>query len=557
MIDLNATFHFHFILPIENISVDTFPLFVQLVADTPLLHPEIDRLYEKNKNGCLLAASRSPYFQHPLFTAGSIDRQIYAEKYLGLLTEAINQRNSPLFAEAFGIAARHWQSLYCYINDHSEIDLAEIVRPEFHGTAAGKDCWNPHLLAGVTSQYVQSFLALFPSIDTAPQAALKFALFTLCLLNHRPVVQEPEIIAAIQAFGGKTDATGEFQALMKRLNKPEAKKMAKRLKNEIYQRICDDPYRIWANDRFIEGMAHCTAYLSAEEGVSLLNYQVLSNAKERDVELLCRLFIIRMTADWFRYGKCDKTQEEIELECAEFVMLGLNLLELIREYKKAKKYYFAHNAAHLQAELNASKESLAAAEDELRNCRSALTAKTALLARREKEINKLAFQAQLATNDLAKENARLKARIAELEKNQLLLSHAPGNPPAAPRSITPLPLYKSLNTQMDLRRLKLLRAVVIGGAEGWQNKLRSQLPHFDYLYGDANSFDESLIINADMIFANIRCKFNHDFYYKLMRVVRRHQKPMVFLTKTNIALTVRQMANALPTPDYYEKDAVL
>ena len=97
----------------------------------------------------------------------------------------------------------------------------------------------------------------------------------------------------------------------------------------------------------------------------------------------------------------------------------------------------------------------------------------------------------------------------------------------------------------DLRKLRSVQAVVIGGMESWQTKMRHRIPHFIYLHGDAEGFDEALIVNSDIIFADVRFKFNHSCYYKLAGIVRRHKKKLVFLSRTNTSLVIRQMAGAL------------
>jgi hypothetical protein len=263
-----------------------------------------------------------------------------------------------------------------------------------------------------------------------------------------------------------------------------------------------------------------------------------------------------MTAEWLRHGKMEKDKDCIEMECAEFVMQGLNLLAFIREYKTAKKYYSEHNAAHLHTEINTLKEHLTVSETEARQTKAALAAKTVLLSEKEKENDRLVRQQQVALEALTKENEQLKLQLAQYQVSvpqPAMLSLSPN-----PATVTAISLHqRTLNVSCDAKKLTAIKAVVIGGADSWQNKLKNHLPHFTFLPGDASNFDEALILNADTIFANIRCKFNHDCYYRLMRIVRMYQKPITFLSKTNIALTIHQMAQTVDSPPVFETNAVL
>lgn len=403
-----------FTLLVNNISVDTLPLFVQLAADTTSTYKEIDSLYEADKTRYQLAAALSPYANYPLFTASGIDRQIYSLKYLGMLLVAIEAgRDSPLFEQILRILTKHWNDLYCYINNCETIDLSKAGKPEYYYKSA-KDGQYRNLLTGAATQYLQSFIALYPVIDLPQQASLKFAMFMTCALGKKAITSVPETLSIIQTLGSKLDSTSEFQQVRSNLNTPAVKKMARYLKNIIYQKTFPNYLEPWNGDRFWEGLAHGTAYLSSTIGISLYSPKLLTTIKERDVEFLCRLYILKMTADLFRYEN-KKSQEDMELDCAEFVIFGLSLLAFIREYKKTRKYYFEHNTPFLHAEMNNLRKQLQAAETEIQKIRADLTAKTNLLALREEELNTLVFKQKFTLKALNRENELLKTKLAQTE----------------------------------------------------------------------------------------------------------------------------------------------
>ncbi len=530
-----------FTVKIGPVKVDAIPPFVQLAADTAAAYKEIDSLHASQSERCFLAASRSPYYNHPSFTGGGIEREIYARKYLGLVLAAIAEgRDSPFFARVFNIMANRWTSLHRYITESQEVFLDEVVDPQYHSPAVKKA--GGSLLSGVVGHYFDSFVSVYPVLDLPRQAALKFALFSSCALGRKASVKNPEILAEIEVMSGKTPITKNFRDINRRLSAPDFRKVTREIKNAIFQRVRPD-FRRWDNDRFIEGWAHCGAYLSAEEGIPLLGHEFLTAPKDREVELLCRLYFIKITAEMFRYGPVDQTKDEVERECAEFVMFGLIWLGLVREYKKARKYYSAHGADHLRGEMKAMEEKLADGEEQLRKAKDALAAKDRMLCMKDQQASEQARRHKLELDALNEEIARLKSEASR--DAQPAAEDTAGGIAAAPGIMPESPPLPGSDVAHDLMKLRGIRAVVIGGTEKWQAKLSSRLPHFVYLYGDAAGFDESLVINADIVFADTRYKFNHGCFYRLANIVRRHNKKLVFLSRTNTALAVRQMALAV------------
>lgn len=543
-----------FTLIVNNISVDTLPLFVQLAADTTSTYQEIDALYETDKTRYQLAASLSPYANHPLFTTAGIDRQIYALKYLGLMLAAMeDDRASPLFEQLLHILAKHWNDLYSYIEKSETIDLSKATMPEYYAESV-KNSHYHNLLTGAATQYLQSFIALYPTIDLPPQASLKFTMFMACALGKKTLVSDPNTLFIIQTLTSKLDSTREFQQLKSRLNKAAVKKMARYLKNTIFQKVFHNYLEPWNGDRFWEGLAQCSAYLSSTVGISLFSPKLLTQIKERDVELLCRLYIVKMTADLFRSNH-EKSKDDMELDCAEFVMFGLSLLEFIREYKKTRKYYFEQNTPFLYAEIATLKKQLQAYEIEARRMNAKLTAKTNLLAQKEEEINTLLLKQNSVLHALSKENELLRAKLAQAEVYHQKIKATKTMNSDAIINITASNKHYDIDT--SIKTLSTIHALVIGGAENWQTKLKNKLPHFVYLFGDTSSFDDALIIHADIIFANVRCKFSHDCFYKLSKLIRYYDKHLVFLSNTNIALTIRQMASAVDSTYATEKNAII
>lgn len=527
-----------FTLVVNNLAIDTLPLFVQLAADTAAAYKEIDILFKSDKPRFEAAASRSAYAKCLLFTAGSLDRQIYAAKYLGMLLAAWEDGpHSPLFAEVLDIMTKRRHNLYTYLVSATSIDLTKAAGAEYDDGLAKKIPYR-NLLAGAATKYLQDFATLYPAIDLPAQASLKFTLFIACILGKKVTVSNPETMIFIQMAAAPLENTAGLRQLKEKLNQPATKKLARYLKNAIFQKVYHNYLEPWSTEQGWEAAAHCSAYLSSVAGFSLVSSESFTSVKERDVELLCRIYIIKLTAELHR-ARQEKSQERLEADCAEFVTLGLTLLAFIREYKKARKSFLEQHSPYLYAELNNLKQQLTAYEAELRTLRTNLAAKTDLLSKKEAELNTLAVQHKFVIHSLSKETELLYTRLKHHDNQQEQTNPTTDNLIELTTANEADDLGSALNT------LGSVQALVIGGTENWQTKLKSHFPKFVYLAGDMSSFDETLIIHADIIFANVRYKFSHDCFYKMIKLIRQHDKRLVFLSKMNISLTIRQMADSL------------
>lgn len=224
-------------------------------------------------------------------------------------------------------------------------------------------------------------------------------------------------------------------------------------------------------------------------------------------------------------------------------MRGWICLQVLREYKKVRRYYSDHNADRIENEIKIQHEKNLHLEEELRRMKDELSAKTYFADLKKREVIEINRRYKQETEALRTEVERLKAIIdlnepADAETN--IFDASENDNMELFQQAFNLP-----DTLSDLKKLQEVQAVVIGGTEKWQTKLSSHLPHFVYLYGDAEGFDETLVINTDIVFADVRFKFSHGCYYRLTDIIRRHNKKLVFLSKTNIPLAVHQMATAV------------
>ena len=532
-----------FIVTVESVRVDTISPFVQLVAETPAAYKEIDAIYAKESSRYYRAASKSPYYNHPSFISGGIERELYARRYLGLLLAAIDEGlNSTLFAKVYGIMAKRWDSLHNHIKNCKEIDIESIIaiarQSPFHSSQPVNN-----RISEVTNHFLASLVTNCSALERTSQSALRFALFTTCIHGCKVASQNKKLLTELKFLNEASPIHSEFQSLKRRLNAPDVKKIARDLKNSVIQQIHSGQNSPWSNDRLVEGWAHCWSLILAEEGLPFLQHDFRTLPKDRDVELLCRIFFIKITADWLRHDQVSETFEDLVMECTEFVMRGWICFQVLREYKKVRRYYSDHNADRIENEIKIQQEKNLTLEEQLRRTKDELAAQTYFADLKKREISEINRRYKRELESLQIEIERLNGIVRSsaqaAAETKIFDETEEENMELFPKD------FNMSDTSNDLKKLQEVQAIVIGGTEKWQTKLCSHLPHFVYLYGDAEGFDETLVINSDIVFADVRFKFSHNCYYRLTDILRRHNKKLVFLSKTNIPLTVHQMANAI------------
>lgn len=86
---------------------------------------------------------------------------------------------------------------------------------------------------------------------------------------------------------------------------------------------------------------------------------------------------------------------------------------------------------------------------------------------------------------------------------------------------------------------------IFGGQVNWRNKMKATYPSLNLLDGHQKSFDERMLLGADMVLLNT-ANMSHTVYYKVMDVLRKNKIPFDYIGRfQNIELLEQEIASIL------------
>jgi hypothetical protein len=515
----------------DGTKVDILPWFINVAATKKDLYPQIDKIYKKDVHRFEAAAKASVHYAHPLFTNSMIEKEIYASRILGLLSSALAQRDEPLLTEILNIFSNKWHKIYSLIYENEtvlalQVFLESTIRFDRHDLKA-ESTWFGNMMDWFYSRaryfvpstdicYIQDFIiTLFFSKIFDKKVFLENDLFELSFLEDSVIDflnHDFSFIATKSCY--EDDLSSKSSSLKKRIY----------IENDFIE---EDEFE---EDYSLFVLTETAAIISQKENVDLFDPVFDNNIDEKELDFFCTLYL------YFH-------KNQNRMEASKYVMFCMLLTNILRRQKQLKDYYFKNISfsvdtsidkyitenKQLKEELENTKRTLASVKNDLKSKEAKLAAADKksrehqlVLERKLSKLTKKLDEIDLDRTELffLREYAY---RHAEDESDQETVEETSG----ADTSI-----FNSIN------------ALVIGGAEFWQLRLKEVLPHFGFLYGDEN-FDEALIMNSDIIFLNVACKFRHNFFYKAMNAIKKYEKKFWYVSKTNTYLCLEEMKKGL------------
>ncbi len=215
--------------------------------------------------------------------------------------------------------------------------------------------------------------------------------------------------------------------------------------------------------------------------------------------------------------------EEILLACqsdgvADYLCDAMYVRYMAKAYKDVKRRYFENNKETMYLELEGLEKEIAAAKQETNRLSGALE------------------EARDRIGVLEKENARLKDELAEEKKNRQELN-------GLREFLFSLDLQEEYReAQYDPDELKNYKAVLIGGHEKWQARMKELLPKFIFVHPDNVAFDLRLLDGVGTVFVYTNY-LNHSIYYRAMGAIAGKNVQVGFISQANEALVLKHIAN--------------
>jgi len=98
--------------------------------------------------------------------------------------------------------------------------------------------------------------------------------------------------------------------------------------------------------------------------------------------------------------------------------------------------------------------------------------------------------------------------------------------------------------KVEFEMLKNYKAVVIGGHEKWQQRMKEHLPNFIFIHTDQLNFDFKLLDGVDTVFIYPNY-LNHAMYYRIMSAIEGKRVKIVYLNQQNDEITLKHIQKAL------------
>ena len=454
-------------------ELNLIPFVVEALGSNKTIHKDIDNLYQRYKYEFYKAAKESEWYEHPIFKEGSLLQEEYCKKVLGILVAGVDEAD---YQEFMKIIEKGFRWTYSYIKSRFTIDVKDYLQAfhrKFRGTIDDK---------GIGIEFHFTIL-LFLALNMKKK-----------IIEDEPLQQHLQLLQLRLKHSSGEDET----RLTYEKQKPETIGRIQKLKQDIFKkygkiRNFDD----LVAKKLDGSKKDMFAFLFDFEDISSISIFQDIKFTERDIdEILCLYTIVR---------------EDAELDVDEalnFLIPCIYIKYLIKAYKQVKEMYFRNNKETMFVELEGMKKDLQRTKEKLESTQRGLS--------EAEKIHRL----------LEKENLRLKAELAEAQRNREELN-------SLREFLFSLDRQEEYpDEDIDFEKLKQFKAVVIGGHERWQQRMKKYLPNFIFIHPDQLNFDIRLLDGIDIVFVYPNY-LNHSMYHKLMAAIEGKDIKIVYINQQN------------------------
>lgn len=467
-------------------GLNLIPFVVEALGSNKTIYKDIDNLYQRHKYEFYKAAKESEWYEHPIFKEGSLLQEEYCKKVLGILIADIDDET--VYQDFMKLVQKGYRWTYEYVKSRFSIDVDEYLKAftkKYHGAVDDKGI-------GIELHFC---ILLFLSLNMQKKVVENG--------SHQRFINL--LYTRLQHSTGDEKIRMSYDRL-----KPEDIERVQKLKQKLFKE-----YGKIRN--FDELLAKQFDGSKKDMFTFLFDFENLSSVSifrdlkftERDIdEILCLYTVIR---------------EDNELDVDEalnFLIPCIYIKYLIKAYKQVKEMYFRNNKETMFVELEGMEKDLQRTKEKLESTQRGLS------------------EAEKIHGLLEKENERLKAELAEAQRNREELN-------SLREFLFSLDRQEEYQAEkVEFEMLKNYKAVVIGGHEKWQQRMKEHLPNFIFLHTDQLNFDFKLLDGVDTVFIYPNY-LNHAMYYRIMSAIEGKRVKIVYLNQQNDEITLKHIQKAL------------
>lgn len=455
----------------QEIQLNLLPFIVEALGYNKTIYPDIDKLYQTRKSEFYQAARHHELYNHQIITEGGLLQEEYCKKTLGILLCA--NSDEKIVEELFNIFRKGWTYAYLFVKNHTEIDLSEFLK-RLIKKQGGID--------KVSDDFINTnlFICLYLSV-CADKKVVENDIYwkTIELLRFRLEHYKDDCPYRLSL---KTSSS----ELLEKVNK---------LKDEIYSKygIIRDLNSLI---KVFKEKLDSIMFLFDFEKLSILSITENIKFTEKDIDEILLTFVITH-------------RTYIIEEAIQYLAFAVYIKYLSKAYKEVKQSYFKNNKETMYVELDILNNKINKLENEVARLTKFLSENQKTLTVLEKENERLKKECEIEKRNRQELNS-LREFIFNLDKQEVY-----------PESET-----------IDYNVLKNYKAIVIGGHERWQSKMKKYLPEFIFIHPDNKNFDLRLLNDIDTIFVYVNY-LNHAIYYRLMSAIQDKNIKIVYLNQQN------------------------
>lgn len=455
-------------------TIYLLPFVVEALGYNKKIYKDIDRLYQSRKYEFYKAAREHELYTHPIVTGGGLLQEEYCRKALGILL-CVN-KDAELAEEFMNIIRKGWTYAYLFVQNHTKIDLEKLAKNLIR-KAGG--------LEQVSDDWIntQLFMAYFFAVNSKKTVIQNECLGVIerTLVRRWEHFREDDPARISLEHAGKNELTE-----------------VKNLRQKIYAR---HGIIKGYNDMYdkLRHRAETVAFLFDFERLSFPS--IIENIKftARDVDEILLAYI-------------SGGNDPEDVKAAEdFLCDAVYVKYMAKAYKEVKQRYFENNKETMYIELETLEKELAETKQEVAR------------------LNRILEETHKMLSAVEKENVRLKQELEVEWRNR----HELNSLREFLFQMDQEEEYMPTEEVVDLEELKDFKAVLIGGHEKWQARLKEMLPEFIFIHTDNKTFDVRFLDGVEVLFVYVNY-LNHAVYNRVMEAAAGRDIKIVYINRQNI-----------------------
>jgi len=485
-----------------EINIEMLPHYIESFGSSPLIRMDIDKLIQTNKYEFYKCAKSHELYNNEILTEGTLESEEYSKKALGIFVYYIENSDESILSEIVLLFEKAFIYCHRYIGNHFIIKFDEFVNYMIRKEGGAEKADFSYMDSAVIAlEFLSNYYN--KKIETTSEyykGWLESKLFQmearkkLLDINTQKVsfvrAPAPYLNMVNKMYDALTSMHGDLTRLM----------------------------TIILNTDMNDELGFFYTFICLQQDIKFDKLFSEVKIEKSDIEGIIYSYLLEKNND-----AKDCSTADLLSEAGKYIITGLYIVSFIKIYKQAKKTYFNNNKETMYLEMQQTEKELINAQKETYDYK----------------IKEKAYLDQI--EKLERENKRLKTTVKEQDEESKELI-------ALRNYIYSQESNEIVYVQNKLKEedIALVNAVIVGGSNSWQNKLRERMPKYKYIPSDSFNFDEGIIKKCEYVFVNTDY-LSHKMYYKVISGLS-DRNNLFYLPGNNIDNAITYIYKAITEP---------